>query len=243
MGRQSIDWARRRRLLFYAGAGGSNPYVPSDTDGLRLALDYRSGVIESGGLVSQWTDLSGNDNHFTQATTANKPTLAVDGVAFDGIDDFVDIANLLSAGGSSARTLFIKARAVTVDAGGIFAINDQQAGTGNARSWNLTPEIAMRVAGFELYDAALSTSNYEIITIRNPTSGDISSLQAWVNGSELGVSGGGGTDGFNVQGTVSAIGRSAINYGNIRYKAIWFYNVQKNNTERAALEAEMALIP
>lgn len=41
---------------------------------------------EGGGSVSQWDDLSGNDNHLTQTTPAYYPTFSGDSIHFDGSD-------------------------------------------------------------------------------------------------------------------------------------------------------------
>jgi len=44
------------------------------TTALWLDAADASTITESGGLVSQWDDKSGNNRHFTQATPANRPT-------------------------------------------------------------------------------------------------------------------------------------------------------------------------
>jgi hypothetical protein len=55
-----------------------------------------TGVTESGGAVSQWDDQSGNANHLTQGTGANKPTYSATGfntsykgITFDGTNDYL----------------------------------------------------------------------------------------------------------------------------------------------------------
>jgi len=55
-----------------------------------------STITESGGVVSQWDDKSGNDRHAVQATSANKPTTGtrslngLNVLDFDGLDDFLE---------------------------------------------------------------------------------------------------------------------------------------------------------
>ena len=52
------------------------------------------------GTVSKWYDQSGNDNHATQGTDANQPTiveggsLVTGGIDFDGVDDFMELGDL-----------------------------------------------------------------------------------------------------------------------------------------------------
>lgn len=54
-----------------------------------------AGVVESGGSISQLTDLSGNSRHLVQGTAAKRPTLTASGqnglnvATFDGTDDFL----------------------------------------------------------------------------------------------------------------------------------------------------------
>lgn len=65
----------------------SSSYATANADGVwasgnaiampRLFAWWRAdkGVISSGGAVSQWSDQSGNSNHVTQSTAANRPTV------------------------------------------------------------------------------------------------------------------------------------------------------------------------
>lgn len=51
-------------------------FLPSSISGLKLWLDANRGVTTVSGAVSQWDDLSGNGNHATQGTAANRPCLS-----------------------------------------------------------------------------------------------------------------------------------------------------------------------
>lgn len=68
-------------------------------------------ITASGGLVSQWSDKSGNGKHGTQATTGYKPSYAnnwtngLGAVTFDGVDDF--IATTLLPNFATAFSVFI----------------------------------------------------------------------------------------------------------------------------------------
>lgn len=76
-------------------------FDPRDIRGLTLWLDYRNGVYTDtamttratvGQTVKGWADRSGNGYHATEAT--NPPTLASDGLAFDGTNDVLRVARM-----------------------------------------------------------------------------------------------------------------------------------------------------
>lgn len=70
-------------------------------DGRSMIFSAREGVMTDNDLVSvhTWTDLSGNNFHATQGTTASKPKLIIDPVSgenllsFDGVNDFFSISS------------------------------------------------------------------------------------------------------------------------------------------------------
>ncbi len=55
------------------GLGTAPEYNATGISGCQLWLKANAGITQSGGLVSQWDDQSGNSRHATQATGANKP--------------------------------------------------------------------------------------------------------------------------------------------------------------------------
>lgn len=58
--------------------------VVSTISNLKLWTRADAGVITDGtGKVAQWTDLSGNGNHFKQNTFANRPTLTASNSSFN----------------------------------------------------------------------------------------------------------------------------------------------------------------
>jgi hypothetical protein len=64
-------------LLSAVSAWAQLPSVTSGT--LKLHLDAAQGVATSGGLVTQWNDLSGGNNHFEQTNAAQRPALVAGG--------------------------------------------------------------------------------------------------------------------------------------------------------------------
>lgn len=59
------------------------PWEPSSAE-LWLDAADASSITHSSNAISQWSDKSGNGNHATQGTTANRPTLGTNNIEFDG---------------------------------------------------------------------------------------------------------------------------------------------------------------
>ena len=99
-----------------------NKYVTGDvpTTGLNLWLRSDRGVVASGGAVSLWHDMSGNERHATQASASNKPSLSgttpagATTVHFDG-NDHLEVQDPNDPSGvykmdGSPKTMFIIAK-------------------------------------------------------------------------------------------------------------------------------------
>lgn len=88
--------------IFNVGFLGSTvveDFVPTDVAGLTLWINSENVTKDGGNLVSQMTDLSGNDNHLVNGTVATQP-LWVDGlvnslpaVTFPDTDQIITVAN------------------------------------------------------------------------------------------------------------------------------------------------------
>ena len=86
-------------------------WSPANLPGLLLWLDAsRITGLNDGDSVSQWDDLSGNANHWAQATVSKQPTYETNElngrpiVRFDGVDDVLEHAGLDFG---SSYTLFV----------------------------------------------------------------------------------------------------------------------------------------
>jgi|GEM_PF-2163075 len=84
----------RRRIQSAVMSGGPGPFTPARLPGLLLWLDASQISGKSDGdAISQWSDLSGNGNHWTQATGSEQPTYQTNEIGgkpvvqFDGVDD------------------------------------------------------------------------------------------------------------------------------------------------------------
>ncbi|MDA8775644.1 putative Ig domain-containing protein, partial [Opitutales bacterium] len=84
--------------VYLDGAALVSNFEPSILPGLELWLDAddNSSINLSSNAVSQWRDKSGNNNHLTQSTAANRPSLATKAIQFDGVDDGFTLTNDLS---------------------------------------------------------------------------------------------------------------------------------------------------
>lgn len=91
----------RRRIQTAMISGGTPPWSPANLPGLLLWLDAgRITGLNDGDSVSQWNDVSGNANHWAQATISKQPTYETNElnggpiVRFDGVDDVLEHAGL-----------------------------------------------------------------------------------------------------------------------------------------------------
>jgi hypothetical protein len=77
-------------------------YVAADTN-----------ITETGGVISQWDDLSGNDNHLLQATGSSQPSWNSSGyITFKGTDDNMAMSD---ASFDNPVTIYIVMRVVSRD--------------------------------------------------------------------------------------------------------------------------------
>lgn len=90
-------------------------FNPANISGLQLWLDASDAatITQAAGLVSQWNDKSGNGNHATQGTGANQPTTGTrtigggNAIAFDGVDDQLELPSALYSITTGDSTLFV----------------------------------------------------------------------------------------------------------------------------------------
>ena len=87
--------------------GGAPAFKPSDIAGLQLWLDATTGLFDAtsggnavttdGSAVARWEDQSGNNRHFKQSTSNNRPALKTsiqngkNVIRFDSVNDFMEM--------------------------------------------------------------------------------------------------------------------------------------------------------
>lgn len=79
-----------------------------------------NGVTSDANGVSQWTDLSGNANHATQATNANKPSFASSRLTFDGSSDRLNVAGVSASTTSRCMAAVIQVASTVTAQGTLF---------------------------------------------------------------------------------------------------------------------------
>lgn len=147
---RSLTHAITRRLTDPgAGGGGSPAFVPdaaffagrkgyaydfTDTSKL-FQSSGGTGAVTLGDPIGYVTDLSGNGNHGTQPTSANRP--AYQGYAdFDGANDNI-IVPTINFSGNHAITVVMSARK---DASGLFWLAEFPSAGGNPGFWVLSDD-------------------------------------------------------------------------------------------------------
>jgi len=78
-----------------------------------LDVSVQSSIIESLGKISQWSDLSGRGNHFTQSSGSLQPQLVGNSIYFDEttyFDCLTSLSGLLSS--NNSHTIFIVFKAI-----------------------------------------------------------------------------------------------------------------------------------
>jgi hypothetical protein len=114
-------------------------------------------ITQSGGLVSQWNDKSGNANHATQSTSGSRPTRQTavqngrDVLRFDGTDDW--LSGTVTPCTSNAKTIISVARNSN-STGGTVYMNTQ----------GITDKFLARQTGTITIGGDSSTNNVQIAT-------------------------------------------------------------------------------
>ena len=190
----------------FAAAGGISP---PDITGLQLWLDASdSATLEDAvgggttplddGDVAEWQDKSGNDNHCSQATAANRPHLRVAEVnGLDAIDFTQASKHILSSaiiGGSfelpaqrSAKTAFVVAQydlgtSLTGGGYGALCLYDTVAGAGEAGA--ITGEVGYRCSQRTfLSNQPAAIGSPSIITMAQSVAGNVETVVSmWLDG-------------------------------------------------------------
>jgi hypothetical protein len=91
-----------------------NPWTPANiSTALWFDASDTTTVIQTGNLVSQWNDKSGNNRHISQATPSQQPTLAsnqqngLNVLTFDGSNDILSNASVGASGLNSVTIISV----------------------------------------------------------------------------------------------------------------------------------------
>jgi hypothetical protein len=183
---------------------GSAPWTPGDIDTSGwYDADDASTITESGGLVSQWDDKSGNNNHVTQGSASNQPTTgtrtinSLNALDFDG--DQISTNNSVMSGNPdiTIATVIIYDRNV-----GAAADRAVQLGNGSGATVAITGGAAGYSFRFDNGSAVYGATSLAtpIIQVGVRAAGsDYQSSQMFINGTESSrTSGSGDTNTPNI---------------------------------------------
>lgn len=139
-------------------------------------------MVASGGLVTQWSDVSGNARHLVQATGSKRPSLVVGDAngfqvaSFDGSDDYLQAAGADLFALEYTIAIVVKSGAAT---GGVF-MSLSTSSTGMYLRQSASRTIGS-INVNEAVDAATSTSAYQLWYVERTDTGPLVTLE--INGS------------------------------------------------------------
>lgn len=205
---QSLTWqsldndVSRIAVPFTTGAGSS--FTPSDINGLVLWFDAAqdaytddAATVAAGNndTVAVWQDQSGQGNHATNTTAAQRPTYktnevnSLPAIKGDGSADWLQLANGAPITGSGARTIFIVAKAGAADGDHFLDLGNYGTGTTTGADFSIANNNGLRVYcnnGFRKWSTGVSTSAYEIVCIKGDGA-NTNTLTAYIDGAALSV--------------------------------------------------------
>lgn len=102
---------------------GNTAFSPASVPGLSMWLDASdtATIVQTGGLVSQWDDKSGNGYNATQGTGANQPTTGtrtqngLNVIDFDGSNDFMTGATGILSVSNGNNSIYVVAACDTTN--------------------------------------------------------------------------------------------------------------------------------
>lgn len=174
---------------------GVAAFSPSDVAGFLLWLNAALDTWQDAAMtiraifdedvVGGWTDQSGNGNHATQATTANKSLLKLSIVharpviRFDGTDDWLNLVNSIFTLGNA--TSFLVAKSTPA------ATNQMSLSAKDPNRWYSpafqTNNASKCYVGAKVIDTPDLGSGFNVITLRH----DNPDIEAWLNGVSVGT--------------------------------------------------------
>lgn len=225
-----------------AGLGAKKVQVVPGSDGTyqRVRIPYLAawfkfgtGITSSGGLVSQWDDISGNGRHLKQATETNRPTLEADGsITFDGADNYLkcDAFTL-----NQPETIYLLFKQVTwTNAEYIFDGN--ATATGRVLQSPTTPSLLPTAPTSMTANANLEVDTYGVLAVVFNSTSSVHQIN-----NTTPVTGDAGTN--NMGGfTLGARGAGDAGYGNIQVMEGMILNTAHGDKSRETFISYLAAV-
>ena len=194
--------------------------------------DNAASITESGGLVSQWNDRSGQGNHATASTTA-RPTTGTRSLNGRNVLDFDGTANGMATSLADTATqtvFFVAVSDVASSAGRVWGFGGGNRGAfPDSGAWGFWRQQTAGAISFGTTASATSPSVACALFSSN------SSLTTFGNGAQ-----GTTNDPVDSFGGTFAIGKEASNFHNGYVAEIVIYNTALTTADRARVEAYLA---
>jgi hypothetical protein len=240
-----------------------NPYQfaaafsPSNISGLKLWLDAGVGLFDAttggsavttdGTSVARWEDQSGNGNHVTQATSGQRPELKTniqngrDVIRFVAANsDFLRASSTVISG-TTARTIFTVVKATNAGLNGIVGFGG---GSGTGETFDITPEIRVRMVGRQDFNLSMGATAFRILTIGCPSSALFPDVYGYLDGVAMSGTPTSPTAAVNTTTTVGfTVGRSAqggLGHVGGDYCEILAYDENLSTPNRESVESYLA---
>lgn len=233
----SILQPHRMRNLGGADSGGPAFYPTTLPDPLLILDAIQSPYTDAGsGKVSQWNDLSGNNNHAVQSTSTNQPTYEATGL--NSLPTMRLGANpvrfdLTSAIVGGSQTIYLALSIDTLEFNGLLGNSDNSSGLILFNTSGGRCEL-FGGSGFTDSEMVRSDGVAFLLTSTNPV---VAGVKAYKNGT-LQTNTLGGTTGSVTIGRIGyADSSSFYNKFNGRLSGLYIYGSVHDDTTRAAMEA------
>lgn len=209
-------------LLLLMGDAKFNPVVNRSSD-ILLGIEFGSGVTkDANNKVTQWNDLSANAHNFIQADTSKSPTYTVNGMFWDGTNDFMATASFTS---NQPRTVYIVGQSSDVTGVRGF-VDGATALTGAVYFTGGT--INSRAGTLLVGDAASINTWYVITAVFNTTSSTIQLNDVAANSGDAGSS--------NVSNGFCVGARGTAGFLNGYIKAVYIMTGVDDDAEQIAMK-------
>jgi hypothetical protein len=169
--------------------GSPGTWTPAQSSVVRVWLDGGlSTITQSGGLVSQWNDLSGNGFNAVQATGGNQPTTgtrtqnSINAIAYNGTTSFMTVTATLPKNSTGVSMYSAVAHDAAADGWDMFmtnaAANDFSASLGRTSNAN---HVGGDGANFALYSDSSTAFRVVSSTVTQ------TAKQIWQDGTSMGT--------------------------------------------------------
>ena len=190
-------------MTAYRGNGGASTYgLPN------IAARYDASVLSSITIatgVSQWNDLSGNNNNLLQATTTAQPSYAANTVTFNGTTDLMKTGAFTLVQPETVYAVFKQNTWVL----NTYVWDGHTSNSGSLLQANTTPQLQAYAGSTIAFNGGLAVGSAGVVAVCYQGA-TISFIQVNLNSPLTGSSGAGNMNGFFLGSSASGTSFSSI---------------------------------